>query len=191
MEFLIAILGIICIPIYVLCVAILLTITPVFGSYVDASVYVCEYGEPFFTGTLTLCFLANSCIYAAKAVKYKMYGRATVLIVISLIYLLVIYMSICTIIYRIETYEGMTNKQIFDFVVAKLRHMGSCFDGTVGIMGHEIGFGYIVANFMTYILPISLTLWSGLIQRITSKRLRKQRLSSLPATYKLIHGDTK
>ena len=173
MEILIAILGIICIPIYVLCVAILIAIAPIFGSYIDASVYVCEYGEPIITGLLTLWVLICCCIYIIKAVKHKMWGHTMILIMISLIYLLVIYMSVCTLTYRIEAYEGMTNKQIFDLVVVKLRQMGSCFDGTVGIMGHEIGFGYIVANFMTYILPISLALWSGLFQRIVSKKLKK------------------
>lgn len=169
MDFLIAVLGIICIPIYVLCVAILLVVTPVFGSYVDASVYVCEYGEPVFTAVLTLCFLVFSALYAAKAIRLRMYGRAAVLIAISLVYISVIYLSVSSLIDRIETYEGMTNKQIFDFVVAKLRRMGSCFDGTVEIMGNKIGFGYIVANFVTYILPISATLISGIIQRIASK----------------------
>lgn len=172
MELLIALLGIICIPIYVLCVVILIAIAPIFGGYVDASVYVCEYGEPIVTALLTLWFLAFSCVYTVKALKRKMWGRTTTLIVISLIYLLVVYMSVCTLTYRIETYEGMTNKQIFDFVVAKLRLMGSWFDGTVGFKGYEVGFGYIVANIKTYILPISLTLWSGLIQRIITRKLR-------------------
>lgn len=173
MKFLIAILGIICIPIYVLCVAILLAFAPIFGGYVNASVYVCEYGEPIVTGILTLCFLIFSCIYTAKALKHKMYGRAMVLIAISLIYLLVIYMSICSLTHRIETYDGMTNREIFNYVVDELRLMGSCFDGTVDIMGHEVGFGYIVANFMTYILPISMTLLGGIVQRFVTKKLKQ------------------
>lgn len=172
MEILTAILGIICIPIYVVCVIILIAIAPIFGSYVDASVYVCEYGEPIVTIVLTLCFAVSGFRYLIRAIKHKMFGRFAVLTIISLIYLTVIYMSVCSLTYRIKTYDGMTNRQIFDFVVAKLQLMGSCFDGTVGIMGHEVGLGYIVANFMTYILPISFTLWSGLIQRIISRKLR-------------------
>lgn len=79
-----------------------------------------------------------------------MLGRFTALATILLIYISVLFRSIYTLIERLETYNGMTNRQIFDYVVEKLREMGSCFDGTVVIAGHEVGFSYIVANFTTY-----------------------------------------
>lgn len=67
-----------------------------------------------------------------------MLGRFTALATILLIYISVLFRSIYTLIERLETYNGMTNRQIFDYVVEKLREMGSCFDGTVVIAGHEV-----------------------------------------------------
>ncbi|MDE5774296.1 MAG: hypothetical protein K2H86_07550 [Muribaculaceae bacterium] len=172
MEIITAILGSISIPIYVLCVLLLLAIAPIVGGYVNASVYVCEYCEPVVTGAITLLFLIFCGKYIYKAIKKEMYVRAIILIIICVVYISVLYNSIGTLMLRVETYRGMTNKEIFDYVVIKLREMGSSMDGTVDIIGHKIGVGYIVANFMTYVLPISVTLWCGLIQRIISKKLR-------------------
>ncbi len=175
MEIIMAILGVICIPVYVVCVAILMLLIPIFGSYVDASVYVCEYGEPIVTGLLTLCFAIFNIKYALRAIKHKMFGRFTALIMILIIYISVLFRSVYTLIERLETYNGMTNRQIFDYVVEKLREMGSCFDGTVAIAGHEVGLRYIVFNITTYILPITIVLLCGVIQRIITKELKTNR----------------
>lgn len=160
--FLIA-LGIVCLPIYAVCVVILLIICEVSSlSYVDASVYVCEYGQPIITVLLGLLFL---CLAIRKAIKTSGAKRLT-LIGICTCYITISIYCVLNLIERMHQYAGMSTSEIFSFVVQKLMVMGSVFPSySIKIHNEPIAIGYIIANIEVYILPIAIILSLYLIQR--------------------------
>lgn len=165
--------SIIGIPIYALSVVFLYIIGAIFGiSYVDSSVYVCEYVQPLFTAAVALVFLIIALIKIPKIVKEKIWCKAVALSVISLSYIAIVGYCVQEFIERVHTYSGMTNRQIFDYVVHKLRVMGEVYPQKSFILftGEPIGYGYIMANMEVYLLPISIVLLLGLIQwKLTTK----------------------
>lgn len=170
--FLVSVIGL---PIYAACVVILLGLGAIFGwSYVDASVYVCEYVQPWITALLALVLSIGA---IKKITNY--FRTKSKLSVMTLVGLCIIY--VCTIIFciteffsRISTYKGMDNHQIFVYVVNKLNLIGVSYPagGFRLFNGESISYGYIMANMEVYILPISILLLCGFIQWRISKRDR-------------------
>ena len=169
--------SIIGVPIYALSVVFLYIIGAVFGiSYVDSSVYVCEYVQPLFTAAVAVLFMILGLIKMPKLFRANSWSKIITLIVFCLIY---VYTAVnCVIEYseRVHTYVGMTNRQIFDFVVHKLRVMGEAYPQKSFTLftGESISFGYIMANMEVYIMPISILLLLGLIQWRLTRKLRNQ-----------------
>lgn len=168
--------SIIGMPIYALCVAFLLLLQPLLGwSYVDASVYVCEYFQPIFTAVIALIFFifATKKVFTALRIRRKIGGVALLTICVS--YIAVITYCVNELMSRLSEYAGMTNRQIFDYVVNKLSVMGQNYpSGRFQILDFEtVSYGYIMANVEVYIVPISLVLLLGIIQWRISKRISK------------------
>lgn len=166
--------SIIGMPIYALCVAFLLMLKPLLGwSYVDASVYVCEYFQPVFTAFTALLFLIFALKGAIRAFRKRQSGRGMVLSVICLSDIAIGIYCYHELISRLAEYAGMTNHQIFDYVVHKLSVMGQDYPaGRFKILDFEtVSYGYIMANMEVYILPISIIILLGLIQWRISKKI--------------------
>lgn len=172
-SILVAFITVVGLPAYALCVAFLLMLRPIFGwSYVDASVYVCKYFQPVFTAAVALVFMIFAIRKIVKAFRHRTKVRGIVLSAISAGYLTIAVGCICELFVRLHTYGGMTNHQIFDFVVHKLSVIGSVYPaGRFRIFtGESISYGYIMANMEVYLLPISIVLLPGIIQwRLTRK----------------------
>lgn len=173
--FIVSVVGI---PIYAVCVVFLLVIGTLFGwSYVDASVYICEYSQPLITALLALCFLISAIRNTLKVFNNKSSGVLLLLSAICLIYISIITYCTYEFIHRVIEYSGMTNPQIFDFVVQELSKMGDMYPkGRINLFtGESISYGYIMANMEVYILPISIVLLCGLIQWRIGKRMKISR----------------
>lgn len=168
--------SIIGMPIYALCVAFLLLLQPLLGwSYVDASVYVCEYFQPIFTAVIALIFFifATKKVFTALHIRSKIAGATLLTICIS--YIAVIKYCVNELMSRLSEYAGMDNHQIFNYVVHKLRVMGKIYpEGQFQILDFEIvSYGYIMANMEVYIVPIAIVLLLGIIQWQISKRINR------------------
>ncbi len=164
-------------PIYAACVAILLGLGAVFGwTYTDASVYVCEYVQPWLTAALAVILL----IYGIKgALIYYRKNYTWAAVTLTGLYLLYAGIAVYCIrdfFLRIAAYRGMSNREIFDYVVAKLSAMASVYpSGRFRIFtGESISYGYIMANMEVYILPVSVVLLCGLIQWRIRKRINSR-----------------
>lgn len=159
--------GIIGVPLYALCVAFLYIVGAILGLiYVDMSVYVCEYMQPIATAFLALVFSIIAIRKIIKTMGMRIWHKAAALSVILLSYLAIIAYCTREFFDRYATYAGMTNRQIFDYVVNKLRVMGDVYPkGSIKLFtGETIGYGYIMANIEVYLLPLSIVLILGLIQ---------------------------
>lgn len=161
------------ISIYAVCVLILMAISPLCGGYVNASVYVCEYFQPVSTIATALLFFYFNSLYIRTAIGRESYITAFFLVLIVILYIGIIYHCSCQLFDRLHAYEGMNNRQIFDFVVDKLQAMGSGISGYISIGHQTIGKGYIVANIVTYILPMLSVLCGGAVGKLISKFLLK------------------
>lgn len=173
--FLVSIIGL---PIYAACVAILLGLGAIFGwSYIDASVYICEYVQPWITALLALLFFIGAIEKVNNYYKTKSKGAAMSLVGLCITYFCIIIFCINEFFSRISTYKGMDNRQIFDYVVNKLSVMGASYPaGRFRIFtGESISYGYIMANIEVYILPISVVLLCGFIQWRIIKRSQKKQ----------------
>lgn len=173
--FIVSVVGI---PVYAVCVVFLLVIGTLFGwSYVDSSVYICEYLQPIITALLAVCFLIPAIRKVAIAFKNKPSGEVLSLSAICLLYVSIITYCIYEFIHRVIEYSGMTNPQIFDFVAQELSKMGDMYPkGRIYLFtGESISYGYIMANMEVYILPISIVLLCGLIQWRIGKRMKINR----------------
>lgn len=170
--FLVSIVGL---PLYAICVILLLAVGVIFGiTYVDSSVYVCEYIQPIFTAVVALTFLTLALRKIWFTIQKKRWCKLTILSVLSFIYIYEIRQCILEFCNRLSIYSGMTNRQIFDFVVKKLRDMGE-FYPYMNIhlpSGESITYGYIMANMEVYIFPLSIVLLCGFIQWRLSKRIK-------------------
>ena len=151
-------------PIYGICVLLLLTIGKIFDiSYIDASVYVCEYGQPIVTAVAAI-------VVAVYCIKYSRGLNNTRLFLIWSIILsnlAITGYSLSSLLMRINQYKGLTNRQIFNTVVDKLNKIGEGFiPGNFDCFGYEkISYGYVMANIEAYILPISLVILLFIIAR--------------------------
>ncbi len=181
--FLVSLIGL---PLYAVCVVILYVIGAAFGiSYVDSSVYVCEYIQPIFTSAVALIFMIFALRSIWKAFHVKRWSIVTTIALFCLVYIYEIRLCISEFLIRISTYAGLTNRQIFNFVVKKLQEMGEIYPNmTVTIpTGESVTYGYIMANMEVYLLPLSIVLLCGIIQWKLSKRIKLGSLaSSLPIT---------
>ncbi len=158
------------IPIYAVCVVLLFVIGAIFGlSYVDSSVYVCEYVQPIFTAILALVFFIMALRKFSIIYRHKAWDKVILLFVCCVTYIAILGYCIKEFIQRISTYSGMSKRQIFDFVVQKLNDIGDNYPkGIINLPhGDSVTYGYIMANIEVYILPISIVLLCGLIQRYT------------------------
>jgi hypothetical protein len=167
------------IPLYALCVVFLWVLQPITGwSYVDASVYVCEYFQPIFTAVIALLFLSFGIRYIMIAFRNKKFLSGIALIAICVPYIIIGTTCIRNFLERLSTYAGMSNREIFDFVVHKLNVVGAHYPkGSIKLFSGEIiTYGYIMANMEVYIVPISIVLLLGLIQwRISHKNAAYKR----------------
>lgn len=169
----IIILSIIGLPLYAICVVLLYIIGAIFSiSYVDSSVYVCEYVQPLFTAILALSFLILALIKIPELIRKKIWSRTVTLGIICLSYIAMAIFCITEFFDRLHTYAGMGNRQIFDFVVNKLRVMGEIYPHKTFTLfnGETLDFGYIMANMEVYLLPLSLVLLLGILQRKLTKQ---------------------
>ncbi len=83
--FLVSLIGL---PLYAVCVVILYVIGAAFGiSYVDSSVYVCEYVQPIFTAAVALIFLIFAIRGIWRASNAKRWGIMTTLALFCLVYI--------------------------------------------------------------------------------------------------------
>lgn len=136
-------------PVYALCVVVLFTAMAFTGwTYREASVYICEYFEPWFCVAVAIVIVV---------IMIKNMRRTT--LTGKLIMLIPILMEInmargnASIFFdRIATYKGMTINGIFDYVVQQLLNLGNA-----------TGTNYIVANILVYIWPLAAILIFGYI----------------------------
>lgn len=161
------------IPVYVACVILLFVIGAIFGlSYVDSSVYVCEYVQPIFTAILALAFFIIALKKFSITYIHKAWYKVILLSACCMTYIAIFGYCVKEFIHRISIYSEMSKPQIFDFVVQKLNVMGNNYPKGVIHLPHgdSITYGYIMANIEVYILPISIVLLCGLIQWRILKR---------------------
>lgn len=166
--------SIIGLPLYALCVLFLLALGKVLGwSYVDASVYVCEYFQPLFTAAVALLFLCFAVKKIILLIKCKSGIKTALLSLFSATYIATIYYCVNEFFHRIASYKGLTNQEIFDFVVSKLSRMAQgAPEGHFYIVNEHVSYGYVMANMEVYILPLSIVLICGFIQWRITRRLR-------------------
>ncbi len=165
-------------PIYAVCVVILFVVGAIFGlSYVDSSVYVCEYVQPIFTAVVALFFLIMALRKFPIVCRHKAWYKLALLFVFCVIYIVISAYCVKEFIQRFSTYSGMNNRQIFNFVVQKLNDMGDSYPKGIIHLPHgdSITYGYIMANIEVYILPISIVLLCGLIQWYILKSYRQAK----------------
>ncbi|MDE5903166.1 MAG: hypothetical protein K2H21_08125 [Muribaculaceae bacterium] len=145
-------------PVYAVCVVILFVVMMFTGwNYREASVYVCEYFEPW---ACVFVALAVAIIILSKFAKMDKCGK-----LLSLLPLTVeVYMawnSIQTYFERKATYSGMGIDTIFNYVVDYLMQMAESSQTN-----------YILANMYVYILPMMTILLTGLAARFIYRRRR-------------------
>ncbi len=174
--------SVIGVPIYAVCVIILYAFGAIFGiSYVDSSVYICEYVQPLFTALVAIVFMSLALIKLPTVFRNKIWLKAALLTLFCLAYLSITVECVMDFCGRLRTYANMSNRQIFDYVVNKLRVMGEVYPHkSINLInGESIGFGYIMANMEVYILPLSLVLLLAFLQH---------RLTKLPHTHPIIQN---
>lgn len=174
--------SVIGLPLYSLCVGFLLLLKPLLGwSYVDASVYVCEYLQPAVTAAVALLCLIQGIRVGISACRVRKIPIGLLMLAICVSYLVIGIDSIRELMSRLSEYANMNNRQIFDYVVHKLEAMGAQYpDGRVTILDFEtVSYGYIIANMEVYILPISTVMILFIIQRVIRKRLQHYRCHTL------------
>lgn len=139
-------------PIYAVCVVILLIVMPFTGwNYHEASVYICEYFEPL---ACTFVALAIAVIILCKLAKMDKYGRILSLLPLAA-ELYMAWMNVQIYFERKAAYAGMSIDQIFYQVVEYLR-----------AMAERTHTHYVLTNMYVYILPMALILLIGLAARI-------------------------
>ncbi|MDE6028145.1 MAG: hypothetical protein K2G23_08745 [Muribaculaceae bacterium] len=136
-------------PVYSFCVlALFISMAFTGWSYVTASVYICEYFQPWF------------CIGVAGVVILRVayhLGKMNILgqclsVILVLLELTMIYFNFSMFMFRVISYGDMNNRQIFDVVVKMLI-----------ALGEETHTNYITANIIVYILPLVAILLIGYI----------------------------
>lgn len=167
--------AIIGIPVYTLCVLLLWIIGVVFRiGYIDASVYVCEYGQPVVTAVTAVLLTIVGVKWQIITIRKKKMKLLISICAILICYVWIVIDCITELISRIDLYSGLTNRQIFNYVVHKLKVMGAHYpDGSIHILNETITYGYIMANIEVYIVPISVVLLLGLYQRYLIRRVLK------------------
>lgn len=134
-------------PLYAFCVAVLF-ISMAFTSwtYREASVYICEYFEPWFC----VAVAGGIIIWIIVSMRrMNILGKWLSIIPIGLECWLAA-RNINIYFERIATYEGMGINEIFNYVVAYLINLG-----------HATGTDYVTANIMVYIFPLVSILLVG------------------------------
>lgn len=169
------IIAIIGIPVYALCVALLWIIGAIFDiGYVDASVYVCEYGQPIVTVFVAAILTVVGVKWLIISIRKKKMQMLISLCAFLICYVWIGINCVTELMNRIALYSGMTNRQIFNYVVHKLRVMGEEYpDGSIHILNETVTYGYVMANIEVYIVPISIVLLLGLCQRYLIRKFIK------------------
>lgn len=125
--------------IYALCVGVLICVSKLLGmSYVDTSVYVCEYCVPMIE-VLTSGVIIAMCLMSMR--------KSKLLFLYGLLSLLFLIRGVWVLMERVIAYRDMANKDIFDMVVMNLRS-SAVVSGTT----------YEYENLILYILPFGCLL---------------------------------
>ncbi|MDE5663302.1 MAG: hypothetical protein K2I37_04630 [Muribaculaceae bacterium] len=146
-------------PVYAVCVAVLLVAMGVTGwNYNEASVYICEYFEPLSCAAVALVI---ALIILCKLPKMNVRGRIISMIPLA-VELFMIRQNVNIYFERKATYAGMSINEIFRYVVDYLL-----------TMARDTDTNYVLANMYVYILPMLIILIVGYIARIIYNRNRK------------------
>lgn len=136
-------------PVYTVCVLVLFLAMAITGwSYIEASVYICEYCEPVIC-ILTAFILATYMMNRLWKMSTK--GGLLILIPFGMEGILCL-INMMILLWRIAEYQWMDINEIFDSVVIKLIDLGN-----------STHTNYIVANMIVYLLPMILILVVGFI----------------------------
>lgn len=134
-------------PLYAFCVGVLFVSMAFTGwSYREASVYICEYFEPWFCVAaaifIMICIIVN---------MKKMNVKGRLWSVIPMIFEVCLAWHNAAIYFqRVETYKGMSINEIFSYVVDTLIELGKA-----------TGTDYVTANMIVYIFPLIAILLVG------------------------------
>lgn len=136
-------------PLYAFCVGVLFVSMAFTGwSYREASVYICEYFEPWFCVAaaifIMICIIVN---------MKKMNVKGRLWSVIPLIFEgCLAYHNAAIYSQRVATYKGMSINEIFSYVVDTLIELGKA-----------TGTDYVTANMIVYIFPLIAILLVGYV----------------------------
>lgn len=134
-------------PLYAFCVGVLYVAMAFTGwSYREASVYVCEYFEPWFCVAVAICVMVWIIMHRKKMdVKGRLWSIIPLVLEGCLAW-----DNIGIYFQRITAYKGMSINAIFDYVVSYL----------IGL-GNNTGTNYVTANIIVYIFPLIAILFVG------------------------------
>lgn len=146
----------VCMPVYAACVLVLfLTMALTGWSYIEASVYVCEYFQPLFCSAVALSLIF---VMVKKLSGISTKGKLLILAPIAAEGWFV-FAGVNTFIERKTIYEGMNIREIFNYVVDYLIKLGE-----------TSGTNYVLANMYVYILPLILILAAAFAANFICKK---------------------
>ena len=151
--------------IYGFCVVFLLVVGKLFGwSYIDSSVYVCEYFAP--------CVIMFVCLLTfIKIVRFfiksKFSWKWIATIIISVLNLFLFKVNLELLFDNIEKYSGHTNREIFNMVVKDLN-----------VSAANLGVDYFTMNIIVYILPFAIACIFLLLQTLLNRSYNLSLASS-------------
>lgn len=153
--------------IYGICVLFLLAVGMLFGwSYVDASVYICEYFAPALG--MLVCFI-TFIMGIIFFIKQKFNGKWILTIVLQIFNLIAFAYSYNVLTTKIENYAGMSNKEIFDKVVYQLRCLAA-----------DNHTDYFTVNVLVYVVPFLIICLFWFFQYLLNRSRRKTKKTVNP-----------
>lgn len=151
--------------IYGFCVVFLLVVGKLFGwSYIDSSVYICEYFAPCVIMFVCLITFIKIVRFFIKS-KFSWKWIATIIIGVLNCFLFKINLEL--LYDKIEKYSGHTNREIFNMVVKDLN-----------ISAANLGVDYFTMNIIVYILPFAIACIFLLLQTLLNRSYNLSLASS-------------
>lgn len=149
-------------PVYSFCVVVIFLSMGITGwNYREASVYICEYFEPWFCIGVAVALIL---VVVMRMKKMNLIGKMLSLIPIGLESILIVY-NFGVFRHRVATYAGLNIDRIFNTAVKMLISLGE-----------RTHINYITANIIIYILPLVATLLVGYLGWVVYTLNRNHKL---------------
>lgn len=148
--------------IFACCVAFLYAIGLMFNwTYVDSSVYICEYFAPILGIYVSLLVLIKGVKFYIQN-RHKFNWKWILTLIIQILNMLMLKSRITLLLLNLQKNEGLTNKAIFNRVVNDLYQLAA-----------QYSLDYYTVNIIVYIWPFFMICVCWFLQTLINNKQNK------------------